>query len=77
MSNIVPSRDGLLQVANLILMLGNGQSNDPVGVLRQVNGIFSYNGPRTPEVDKVVTDIRATFQEVNSCIAAILADLPE
>lgn len=76
MSNIVPSRDGLLQVANLLLLLGNGEANDPIGILKEVRRIFCYNGDYTPEAQEIVSNIRSTFQEVNACIAAILADLP-
>jgi hypothetical protein len=74
MSNISPSRDGLLKVQELLLLLGNGTDN--VGILRPTNAIFNYSGPMTPEIANIVQNIRSTFQLVDSCIAGILADLP-
>ena len=71
MANVLPSRDGLLNVSKLLLTLGTGKPDDNIGILKSVNLIFNYNGPRTTEVDALVSQIRATFQDVNTCIASI------
>lgn len=69
MTNIVPNIDGKISVSTLGLLW-----NDEVS--KNCMAIFSYNGPETPEVSKVVVDTRARFQDINALIAKILADLP-
>jgi len=68
-SNIVPNVDGAMKVDN-ITNLWNME------LARNTKAIFQYNGPETPELTKLVSDIRQRFQEINEYIAIILADLP-
>lgn len=70
MANIVPNTDAKISVASVSLLWNDEISNNCLAV-------FSYNGPETPEVTKLVADTRARFQEVNGLIANILAALPE
>lgn len=70
MSNITPNIDGKISVTTVSLLW-----NDEIS--KNCLAVFSYNGPETPEVSKIVSDTRARFQEVNLLIAKILADLPE
>ena len=67
--NIVPSVDGAMKVDN-ITNLWNME------LAKNTKAIFQYNGPETPEVTKIVSDIRQRFQEINEYISTILADLP-
>jgi hypothetical protein len=69
MANIVPSIDGKINVATLSVYW-----NDEVA--KNCTAIFSYNGPETPDVSKLVTDTRARIQDINALMAKILAELP-
>jgi uncharacterized lipoprotein YajG len=68
--NIIPNVDGAIQV-DIVTNMWNME------LAKNCKAIFSYSGPYTSEVQKIVSDIRARIQQMNTCIATILAELPE
>lgn len=69
MANIVPNVDGKISVATINLLW-----NEQVGP--SCVQIFSYNGEETAEMTQMVKDLRSRFQDINTLIAKILAELP-
>lgn len=69
MADIVPNTNAKISVATIDL-IWKGE------VAQNCMDIFSYSGPETPEISKIVVDTRARFQDINAAIANILAALP-
>jgi hypothetical protein len=67
--NIVPNVDAVMKVDN-ITNLWN------LEISQKTRAIFQYNGPQTPEVTQLISDVRQRLQEVNEYLSIILTNLP-
>lgn len=67
--NLVPNVDAVMKVDN-ISNLWN------IELAPKTKAIFQYNGPETPEVTQLISNVRQRLQEVNEYISTILTNLP-
>ncbi len=74
MKNITPSRQGLLKVQELLILLGNGKDN--VGILTPINAVFNYSGLENPQISQMMIEIKEDLEKAKGCINDILSALP-